>query len=178
MNNVLKAVELLNTSQAVVNDYTRGGCWNFAEALRLLHNHPNGKVAYNVILGHAYYTYDRVKFYDIKGEHEFNPDRLSDFLFGVEILFFNPEKWCDSISDRCRWRVDIYDTVGVIVYQYNLNTFKEVELLIKSLNDEFYRNHSIGILDHRFEYSAIIKNSEDLKTMYKELEEEGIDVKL
>lgn len=176
MNNVLKAVELLNTSKAVVNDYTRGGCWNFAEALRLLHNHPTGEVAYNQILGHAYYTCDRVKFYDIKGEHEFNKDRLDDFLFGEEILHFSSQNWCESISNRCRWRVDIYDTVGVIVYQYNLNTFKEVELLISSLSDEFYYNHAIGVLDHLLDCSVVVKSPSDLKGLY---EEEGdFDVKL
>lgn len=178
MNNVLKAVKLLNTSQAVVNDYTRGGCWNFAEALRLLHNHPNGKVAYDVIQGHAYYTFDRVKFYDIRGEHEFSSDRLDNFLFGVEILFFNPEKWCKDISNRCRWRVDIYDTVGVIIYQYNLDALKEVELLINSLSDEFYYNHAVGVLDSLVGCSVVVNSPSDLKNLYEDVEEEGIDVKL
>ena len=178
MIEIEQAIKLLNTSQAVINDYTKGGCWNFAEALRLLHNHPNGKVAYNVILGHAYYTYDKETFYDIRGKHEFRSDKLDDFLFGVEVLFFNPEKWCENISNRCRWRIDIYDAVGVIVYQYNLNTFKEVELLINSLSHEFYYNHAIGVLDHSFEYSVVIKSPEDLKTMYDEFIREGIDVRL
>lgn len=172
MNNVLKAVELLNTSQSVVNDYTRGGCWNFAEALRLLHNHPTGEVAYNQIRGHAYYTCDRIKFYDIKGEHEFKD--LDDFIFGEELLHFNPGRWCDSISNRCRWKIDIYDRAGVIVYQYNLNTFKEVELLIKSLSDEFYYNHAIGVLDHLLDCSVVVKSPSDLKDLYEEEEDNNV----
>lgn len=179
MNNVLKAVELLNTSQAVVNDYTRGGCWNFAEALRLLHNHPTGEVAYNQILGHAYYTCDRVKFYDIKGEHEFNKDRLDDFLFGEEILHFSPQNWCESISNRCRWKAIVYSESAFIIENvFNLDSFKSVRLLINSFGNDFLKSHPVELFDNEYEHSIIVKDVKDVETMYRELEEEGIDVKL
>ena len=57
MENLIKAIKLLKTSYSIEKEYTSGGCWNFAEALRLLHNHEKGLVVYDQINGHAYYTF-------------------------------------------------------------------------------------------------------------------------
>ena len=179
MNNVFKAVHLLRTSHSVVEDYTKGGCWNFAEALRLLHNHPKGEVAYNQILGHAYYTFDRVKFYDIKGEHEFKEDWLGDFLFGEEVLHFKPEKWSSNISNRGRWKAQVYDKDSLIIKnEFNLNSFKAVRALINSFGNDFLNDNPVELWDLEYEHSIIVKDVKDIETMYRELEEEGIDVKL
>lgn len=179
MNNVLKAVQLLRTSHSVVTDYTRGGCWNFAEALRLLHNHPEGEVAYNQILGHAYYTFDRIKFYDIKGEHEFKGDWLGDFLFGEEVLHFKPERWCGDIYNRGRWKVLVYsESAFVIENTFYLDRFKAVRLLINSFGNDFLNNHPVELWDLEYEHSIIVKDVKDIETMYRELEEDGIDVNL
>lgn len=149
MESLIKAINLLKTSYSVEKEYTRGGCWNFAEALRLLHNHKDGLVVYDQIEGHAYYTYNWIGFYDINGVHEFDKAKSSKFMYGEDLAFIKPEKWCSDIKNNGNWELSIVDNTGVITNLIYFDTYESVKLFLTKIDKEIFDSHLITLYDNK-----------------------------
>ena len=149
MSELIKAINLLRTSQSVIKEYTQGGCWNFAEALRLLHNHKGGVVVYDQIEGHAYYTYDWVSFYDINGEHKIDKAESSKFMYGEDLAFIKPEKWCSDIKNNGNWELSIVDNTVVIKNLIRFDTYESVKLFLTKIDKEIFDSHLITLYDNK-----------------------------
>nr|DAY41584.1 MAG TPA: hypothetical protein [Caudoviricetes sp.] len=155
MENLIKAINLLKTSYSVEKEYTRGGCWNFAEALRLLHNHKDGLVVYDQINGHAYYTYDWENFFDITGVHKFDKERLSKFMYGEDLTFIKPENWCSGLKNNGNWELSIIDNDGVIKNLIRFDTYESVKFFLTKIDKEIFDSHSIALYDYKQDHYIV-----------------------
>lgn len=147
MESLIKAINLLKTSYSIEKEYTRGGCWNFAEALRLLHNHEKGLVVYDQIEGHAYYTYDWENFFDILGVHEFDKAKSSKFMYGEDLASIRPEKWCSDIKDRGNWEVSIVDNTGIITNLINFDTYRSLKFFLEKIDKNVFDKYTVTLYD-------------------------------
>lgn len=147
MENLLKAIKLLKTSYSIEKEYTGGGCWNFVEALRLLHNHKDGLVVYDQVEGHAYYTYDWVSFYDINGEHKFDKAKSSKFMYGEDLAFIKPEQWCSDIKNRSNWEISITDNTGIITNLISFDTYESMKFFLEKIDQKVFDKYTVTIYD-------------------------------
>ena len=165
MENLIKAISLLKTSYSVEKEYTRGGCWNFAEALRLLHNHKDGVVVYDQIEGHAYYTYDWVSFYDINGEHKFDKAKSSKFMYGEVLASIKPENWYSNIKNNGNWELSIVDNNGVMKNLIRFDTYESVKFFLTKIDKEIFDTHSIALYDNKQDHYIVCTDENSWKKL-------------
>lgn len=165
MESLIKAINLLKTSYSIEKEYTKGGCWNFAEALRLLHNHKDGLVVYDQIEGHAYYTYDWENFFDINGVHEFDKAKSSKFMYGEDLAFIKPEKWCSGIKNNGNWELSIVDNTGVIKNLIRFDTYEAVKLFLTKIDKEIFDSHSIALYDNKQDHYIVCTDENSWKKL-------------
>jgi hypothetical protein len=165
MSELIKAINLLRTSQSVIKEYTQGGCWNFAEALRLLHNHKGGVVVYDQIEGHAYYTYDWVSFYDINGEHKIDKAESSKFMYGEDLDFIKPWKWCDDISNSGNWELSIIDSNGVIKNLITFNSYESMKFFFEKIDKNVFDSFNVFLYDHKRDKLVVCTDNESWRKL-------------
>lgn len=165
MESLIKAINLLRISQSVIKEYTKGGCWNFAEALRLLHNHKDGLVVYDQIEGHAYYTYDWVSFYDINGEHNFDKAESSKFMYGEDLDFIKPWKWCDDISNSGNWELSIIDSSGVVKNLITFNSYESMKFFFEKIDKNVFDSFNVFLYDHKRDKLVVCTDNESWRKL-------------